>query len=130
MQSLKKFYFGKSKNPSLIGSVYIGSNKWHGGVLAPNGMIYFCPRDATQVLQLDPTTNTTSLIGKVYSTSGVWVGAVLAPNGKIYFVPYNATRILQLEKVETPNVIGSDALVPSPISGLPTSNYNKYYNKF
>jgi hypothetical protein len=29
-----------------------GSNKWLGGVLAPNGKIYGFPRDATNVLQI------------------------------------------------------------------------------
>lgn len=33
-----------------------GTNKWIGGVVAPNGMIYGIPFDSTTVLRIDPTT--------------------------------------------------------------------------
>jgi len=114
---------------SLIGSVYSGTDKWAGGVLAPNGKIYFSPIDYNQVLELDPSTNTTSLIGSVYSGTAKWIGGVLAPNGKIYFTPFSKTQIMQLNRVNYPDVIGTDAQIPTPLSGLATSNYNKYYNK-
>ena len=114
---------------TLIGSTYSGTVKWLGGVLAPNGKIYYAPTNASQILELDPATNTTTLVGSVYSGTNKWVGGVLAPNGKIYFAPHNATQILELSNVSSPNVIGSDANIPSDLSTLATSNYNRYYNK-
>jgi hypothetical protein len=137
-----KIYFAPSNstqilelNPTtnttqLVGSVYSGSTKWSGGVLAPNGKIYFAPYKVSQILELNPTTNTTQLVGSVYSGYLKWSGGVLAPNGKIYFALQTALQILELSGVDNPNVIGSDTLIPSNLSNLPTSNYNKYYNKF
>jgi streptogramin lyase len=119
-----------TNTPQLIGTAYTENSKWRGGVLAPNGKIYFAPFNASQILELNPTTNTTQLVGSVYTTSSKWWGGVLAPNGKIYFAPYFYSNILELSGVDNPNVIGSDTLIPSNLSDLPTSNYNKYYNKF
>ena len=70
-----------------------GSLKYIGGVLAPNGKIYCVPRNATQILVIDPTDNTTELFGSISGTSKYY-GGVLAPNGKIYCVPLNATQVL------------------------------------
>jgi hypothetical protein len=64
---------------SLIGSIYNGTSKWHGGVLAPNGI--FRSRNNTQVLKLDSATNQTNLIGSIYNGSAKYAGGVLAPNG-------------------------------------------------
>jgi hypothetical protein len=80
---------------SLFGN-FSGVNKWHGGVLAPNGKIYCVPRDSTSVLIIDPVTNTadTTTISGLTGTGGKWIGGVLAPNGKIYGVPSNSTSVL------------------------------------
>jgi hypothetical protein len=58
-----------------------------GRVLAPNGLIYFSPYNANQILKLDPATNQTSLVGSIYSGGSKHTGGVLAPNGMIYFAP-------------------------------------------
>ncbi len=85
-----------------------------------------------KVLKVDPTNDTTSLVGSVFA--GItWTGGVLAPNGKIYFSPTSGTsaQILQLDPTnDTTSLIGSDALIPSNLANLATSNYNMYYNKF
>jgi hypothetical protein len=57
------------------------------------------------------------------------VGGVLAPNGKIYFVNYDITQILELKR-KVPNLIGTDAQIPTDLSTLATSAYNRYYNKY
>ena len=44
-----------------------GGSKWRGGVLAPNGKIYCVPFGSAQVLEIDPTTNTTNLFGSLGS---------------------------------------------------------------
>jgi hypothetical protein len=72
--------------------------KWYGGVLAPNGKIYFTPTNPAQILELDPTTNTTSLIGDVYAGSskmGWW--CISNQMVKYNFTPLNSTQILKLD---------------------------------
>jgi hypothetical protein len=82
---------------NLTGGGTYTANGWMGGVLAPNGNIYFAPYQATNILVLNPTTSVTSNLtgGATYTSSG-WSGGVLAPNGNIYFVPNFATNILVL----------------------------------
>ena len=74
----------------------LGTAKWFGGVLAPNGKIYGIPRNSTQVLEIDPETQTTTLFGSLSGTSK-WIGGVLAPNGKIYGIPHNSTQVLEID---------------------------------
>ena len=114
----------------LVGPTYNEGSVWRGGVLAPNGKIYFTPYNANQILELDTTTNTTQLVGSSYSGTYKWAGGTVAPNGKIYFTPTGVAHVLEISEVNYPNIIGSDTLIPSNLSDLPTSNYNKYYNKF
>ena len=75
---------------NVVASSYSVSGKWVGGVLAPNGKIYFTPYSSSQILELNPNTLTTQLVGSSYSGSTKWVGGVLAPNGKIYFTSFFA----------------------------------------
>ena len=78
------------------GATYI-TNGWAGGVLGPDGNIYFTPSNAANILKLNVTTGvTTNITGGATYTTGGWAGGVLAPNGNIYFCPYNATNILVL----------------------------------
>jgi len=69
-----------------------------------------------------------SLFGSL-SGSNKWIGGVLAPNGKIYGIPYNSTQILEIEP-STGLVTNEMINIPSPISGLATSEYNQHQNKF
>ena len=79
------------------GATYSGNQGWTGGVLAPNGNIYFSPYFTTNILVLNPTTGVTSTLtgGATYSAAGWW-GGVLAPNGNIYHCPYYAKNFLVL----------------------------------
>jgi hypothetical protein len=106
----------------------VGTNKYSGAVLAPNGKIYCVPHLATEILEIDPTTNTTKLFGN-FEGFNKYISGILAPTGKIYCAPYEETRILEISNVNIPNLIGSDAQIPTNLVDLQTSNYNKYYNK-
>jgi hypothetical protein len=78
----------------------IGTTKWAGGVLAPNGKIYGIPTNSTSVLIINPATNTadtTTITG--LSGSDNWIGGVLAPNGKIYGILTNSTSVLIIDPV-------------------------------
>ena len=57
-------------------------NKWAGGVLAPNGLIYSVPYTATSVLIISPTTNALDIttIAGLPSDIYKWWGGVLAPS--------------------------------------------------
>ena len=74
-----------------------GSAKWSGGVLAPSGKIYGIPYGSTQVLEIDPVTQTTTLFGSL-NGSLKYRGGVLAPSGKIYGIPYGSTQVLEIAK--------------------------------
>ena len=98
MNPITLYQFSKRLNVQVEPqSNMIGAyDSYMGGVLAPNGKIYFVPSDASQILELNPTTNTTQLVGSIFTETAKWNGGVLAPNGKIYFAPYNASQILEL----------------------------------
>jgi streptogramin lyase len=104
---------------NITGGATFTSYGWVGGVLAPNGNIYFAPLVATNILVLNPTTGVTSNLtgGATYSANG-WAGGVLAPNGNIYFCPHWATNILVLNPTTgvTSNLTGG-ATYPGGSSG-------------
>jgi hypothetical protein len=86
-----------SDRTSMVGLT--GTGKWSGGVLAGNGKIYFTPRNAEEVLIIDPATDTydrTTMVGLTGSRK--WSGGgVLAGNGKIYLAPYDAEEVLIID---------------------------------
>ena len=67
-----------------------GGNAYSGGVLAPNGKIYFAPYSATVGRIVDPANNSVTTYGS-FPGNEAYNGGVLAPNGKIYFAPHNGT---------------------------------------
>jgi hypothetical protein len=76
-------------------------DKWLGGVLAPNDKIYCIPYDATDVMVIDPATDTAAfpaaLGGFPGSGSHKWHGGAVARNGKIYCVPADASTVLVID---------------------------------
>lgn len=84
---------------SLISTAY----KYGGGVLAPNGCIYFIPYNATYVMKLDPETGATELIGDTINANNAgyasykYRGGVLGPDGIIYCVPYYAKYVMRID---------------------------------
>jgi hypothetical protein len=72
-----------------------GSRKWEGGVLGPDGKIYGIPRDATDILIIDPAAGaaTRSAMGANLSGSGKWYDGALGPDGRIYGFPFAATSL-------------------------------------
>ena len=94
---------------NIAGAATYTDYGWVGGVLAPNGNIYFAPLNALNILVYNPTTGTTSNLtgGATYVANG-WTGGVLAPNGNIYFTPKGANS-------------SANILVLNPTTGV-TSN--------
>ena len=67
------------------GATYNSGGGWSGGVVGPDGNIYFAPHVAANVLKLTVSTGVTTNItgGATYTSSG-WVGGVLGQDGNIY----------------------------------------------
>ena len=91
--------------------------KYVGGVLGPNGLIYFVPSNADNIGVLDPSSSSFSTIdiSNTISTDFKYAGGVLGPNGRIYFVPRNADNIGVLNPssstfttIDISNTISSD----------------------
>jgi hypothetical protein len=122
-------------NPStltstLVGATISGTAKYGAFILGLNGKLYGIPLTNGKVLEFDTSTLAYKLIGNDFGTTSLkWFSGKMV-NGDIYGVPYNSNSILKINKVSGTNVVGTDADIPSPLSNLPTSNYNKYYNKF
>jgi len=113
------------------GATYSGG--WWGGVLAPNGNIYFCPVGATNILVLNPTTGVTSNLTGGATYTGGWSGGVLAPNGNIYFAPLNAPNVLVLNPTTgvTSNLTGGATYTTGGWSGgVLAPNGNIYFTPY
>ena len=111
---------------STFGSLPEGT-KWFGGSLAANGSMYGSPFDSETILKIDPTNDTVSTFGELVG-GDKWSGFVLAANGNIYGIPWDSTSIVKISNIGQQSA--SDNQVPSPLNNLPTSNYNKFHNKF
>jgi len=95
------------------GATNYGGDFLGGGGLAPNGIIYFGPYDATYIATVNPTTNVFTL--NPYSQAPPQLnslGGVLAADGNFYFVPYyNFTSIYYFNP--TTNTYSSFAITKS-----------------
>lgn len=78
-----------------IGPALPGPAKWSGGVLAGNGKIYGVPNKTSEVLVIDPETDTVDTFAVF--TSDTYRGGVLGPDGNIYCIPDKATNILEID---------------------------------
>ncbi len=75
-----------------------------GGVLHPNGKIYFIPAAALGVLQIDPVTNAVDASSFIAPSSFIpsgsrffYFGGCLGVDGNIYTAPWNGSRILKID---------------------------------
>ena len=74
------------------------SNKYYDLELANNSKLYAVPRDASQVLEIDPVNQTTTLIGQdLGSGFNKYISLALANNGKLYAPPFNASQVLEID---------------------------------
>jgi hypothetical protein len=101
----------------LASSLGTATNKWHGGVLSPQGMIYGIPYNSEQVLRIDPATETAVLVGDYLvsdvtadpATTNKWGGGVLSLQGMIYGIPYKSEQVLRIDPAtDTAVLVGSE----------------------
>eukprot|EP01047_Picozoa_sp_COSAG01_P033608 COSAG01_NODE_2481_length_7603_cov_4.629398_11_plen_651_part_01 len=102
--------------PDAMQVASTATDKWEGGVLAPNGQIYCIPMGANSVMIIDPQTDSTdeTSLG-VATTAGKWANGVLAPNGKIYALPRNQRSVLIVDP-------RTNTIDVTSLNGLPTSS--------
>ena len=81
---------------SLIGDPIAGQDKFLGGVMGRNGMIYGVPGHAKRVLKIDPKTQEVSLVGPNLPGKYKWLRGVLAQDGNIYCIPCHAEAVLKI----------------------------------
>lgn len=95
---------------------------------AVTNKIYFCPRTAGTINWYDYTNNTVVKTTQGAIASSKFSGFVLARNGSMYAIPDSATTLMKMRVSGIrPDVL--DTLIPSDLSTLATSKYNRYYNK-
>lgn len=94
----------RSREVTTIGQLPLGGWKWHGGVVAADGVIYSLPAHANTVLRIDPKTQSVSEIGGPlksgrHRTDGKYkyLGGVLGKDGKIYGIPSDADYVLCID---------------------------------
>ena len=73
-------------------------NKYNNIALANNGKLYAAPRNASQVLEIDPVNQTTTLIGQdLGSERDKYTNIALANNGKLYAAPFYTSKVLEID---------------------------------
>ena len=96
----------------------LSTQSYHGAVLAPNGLIYCIPFIASNILIINPVTDSA-----VYGVSSItptvasqrYQGGVLADNGLVYCIPYGATNIMMINPANSTVSYGTGgaSLVPA-----------------
>lgn len=103
-----------------ISQIVTGFRKFAGGILAPNGNIYFIPYNIDRPYVIHTRKGTlNTYFGTTISGSTRYEGGVLAPNGKIYCSPGTNNNILVISPAPTTNTNFGLATLLSP-----------YLNKF
>lgn len=75
-----------------------GREKYLGGELADNGMIYCIPGHARRVLKIDPLTDTVTAIGQSFVGDFKWLRSVKMPKtGIIIGIPCHADALLRID---------------------------------
>lgn len=131
-QSLKvlKINITTGSTVEISGTLAGGANQFVGGSLAPNGLIFGSGFGRSEILQIDPESDTYIRLNSAAAggvSLGSHAGLVLAPNGSQYSIPYSNTRVYKISNVglATPAMVN----MPSDISTLHLSLYNRFQNK-
>ena len=70
---------------------YPGGAAYLGGVLLPDGRIFFAPHNAASAQIYNPATDTVTTATGTYAYGASFAGGVLLPNGKVFICPHNST---------------------------------------
>ena len=129
-----RFFSGPAIPPSFLFNGWFPTAGCTGGKLAPNGRIYGIPAEATlggYILEIDPIAETFELIRDTKIVgSNMYASSALHPNGFIYYGMQREGRLYELKtgwKVDPTDPVHN---IPTDISTLHTSLYNRYHNIF
>jgi hypothetical protein len=120
---------GTSMFTTLDISSFISSgSKYRGGVLGPNGLIYFIPFNADNVGILNPSSSSFSTldISSSISSDYKYIGGVLGPNGLIYFIPSWADNVGILHLGNTNPSYEVSNCFPESWNSLLSPHFNKF----
>ena len=111
-----------------ISSTISSGYKYAGGVLGPDGLIYFVPFNAHNIGILDASSSSFSTldISSSISSSSKYNGGVLGPDGRIYFVPLNANNIGILNLANKNPSYEAGSCMPEAWSSLLSPHFNKF----
>ena len=114
----------------VIGSEYLGAQKWYGGIIGSNGCIYGIPHNATTVLKIDPTTDEITLLEgttePLPTGKWKWHGG-LAAGDKIIGFPNNSDQVLMVDcRKSTVYTIGDSNILKSGRHRVPQDGRYKY----
>ena len=103
-------------------------DKYLGGVLGPDGIVYFVPAYANNIGVLNPATQTfgTIDIAATISIPNKYWGGVLGPNNKVYMVPRNADNIMELQLGNIERAYEMAGGVPEAWRALLSPHFNKF----
>ena len=111
-----------------ISSTISSGNKYAGGVLGPDGLIYFVPYNADKIGILDASSSSFSTldISSYISWDYKYFGGVLGPDGLIYFVPCDANNIGILNLANKNPSYEAGSCMPEAWSSLLSPHFNKF----
>lgn len=102
---------GKCSLEVMEGPWIKGRDKWLGGEIAKNGIIYGIPGHSQDVLKLNPTNGEITRIGGPFPGPFKWLRGIQARNGYIYGLPSNADTVLKIDpSTDTVTTLGGPFL--------------------
>lgn len=111
-----------------VGPVFSGGGKFYGITTGINGKLYLIPYSYPNVVEYNIGTGKAVEIKTLITGSQKYIGCVNTGRS-IYITPFGANSKVCKITVSGNDVFGADAVMPSDLSQLPTSNYNKYFNR-
>jgi hypothetical protein len=76
---------------SLVNANTGGGTNYNGGVLLPDGRVFYVPCMSTTARIYDPVTDSITVPTGAYAGGGAFQGGVLMADGRVYISPYNST---------------------------------------
>jgi hypothetical protein len=104
--------FGNNNTNGIVSTIATPGGIWSGGVLSPDGNIYFIPGSSnlsgTSAVKINYLSGATAAYTLIIQNANFFSGGVLASNGDIHFVPAASSRG---QKVNASGVVSTYSLV-------------------
>jgi streptogramin lyase len=122
-------------NPSTEEMNFISQHSgiYIGATLAYNGNIIFIPSGNSEgILEFDPITKNVKSSSPLPDSGNYdWYSSTISPDtSNLYQAPRRGSNMIEVSPKKELDLVGTDKNIPSNLSDLPTSNYNRYYNRY